>query len=347
MKAFLATLIAVIGVLGQSRWASAGSVMLTGLLVLTPGGSTPRTAHGQVSSLILPASAPSTIEAPLGTVARAACSSVPRAGDTSGSVVSDGVRRTYLLHVARHLAAGRHLPLVLYFHSYGADATEGANGSSWSTTANKYGFVAAYPNGTGSTRSWNEGVNLSGFPATKLDDVRFTARLIDALSTRLCIDPRRVYATGLSNGGGMVHRLACDLSGRIAAIAPESGPYGYTSCHPTRPVSVVAFHGDADSTIPYHGDKSQGLPNIQAWARAWAQRDGCARGPTRFFRGQDAFRQYTIVGIRYTGCRGASEVDLYTTQGGGHGSPPAVGHLGHATVPEEIIWRFFAAHPSR
>lgn len=319
------------------------AVMLTGVLVLTLGGSTPRTAHGQVSSLSLPSSGPSTIETPLGTAARAACSSVPRAGDTSGSLVSDGVRRTYLLHVPRHLPAGRRLPLVLYFHSYGADATEGAN--SWSGVADRYGFVAVYPNGTGTPRSWNEGFNLSGFPTTKLNDVRFTARLIDTLSARLCIDPRRVYASGFSNGGGMVHRLACDLSTRIAAIAPESGPYGYTSCHPTRPVSVIAFHGDADPKVPYHGDRSQGLPDIRAWARAWAHRDGCTRGPAQFFRRKDAFQQYTIVGVRYTGCRAASEVDLYTIQSGDHAPPPAVGRMGHATVPEETIWRFFAAHP--
>jgi polyhydroxybutyrate depolymerase len=326
------------------------AVMLTGTLLLTPGGSAPGTAHGSAPRLRLPSSALSKIESPWTTGTHVACSSDPRAGDTRGSLVSDGVRRTYLLHVPRHLAAGRHLPLVLVFHGLGGDATQRAG--YWSRVADRYGFVVVAPNGTGTPRSWDiashvEKIAPSGAPSlSKLDDVRFTARLIDALRTRLCIDPRRVYAAGFSLGGGMAYRLACDLSRRIAAIAPVSGVYIYTACHPTRPVSVIAFHGDSDPTVPYYGDKRHGLPDIRAWARAWARRDGCAHGPTPFLRSKEVLR-YAVVGVRYTACRAASDVELYTIHGGGHEVPLPIGRIGHASLPEEIIWRFFAAHPIR
>lgn len=307
------------------------TVVCSLLAAMTPQGSVEGTRVAAVAVVAAPASG---------------CSSAPRAVDRGGSLVSDGIRRTYWLHVPHHLRRGQHVPLVLFFHQLGADGESAASGSDMVTAADHHGFILVYPNGTGSPRSWNVGPARGGVPSTRVDDVRFASQLIAQLSAQLCLDPRREYASGFSMGAGMAYRLACDLSGRIAAIAPADGPYVYNSCHPRQPVSVIAFHGDLDTSVLYHGD-GKGLPDIPGWARGWAHRDGCVSGPTPFFHGTDPFRTYAVVAVRYTGCRSGAQVQLYTVKGGAHQWPPAVGPMGRAVPPAEIIWRFFASHPQR
>jgi polyhydroxybutyrate depolymerase len=251
--------------------------------------------------------------------------------------------RTYLLHIPPHLRAGQRYPFVIAFHSFGSNGQGFAGESGMSDVADRHGFVVVYPDGV--NYGWNSGPRPKGVAPSDwstADEVCFTAQLIDALAARLCLDPHRVYAAGRSLGGGMVHRLACDLATRIVAIAPLDGFYENVACHAARPVAVIAFHGTADV---YHGSSAQGSPDIPTWARGWAQRDGCTRGPIGFFHHLN-FSSQDISAVRYTACRAGTEVELYTIGDGGDVWPfDIVDAKGQSTIASELIWRFFAAHP--
>lgn len=138
-----------------------------------------------------------------------------------------------------------------------------------------------------------------GAPGSESNDISFTHDVLDLVSTDLCVDPKRIYATGKSQGGGFVGRLACDsgLSTRIAAFAPVSGAYYIKEinkeedCHPEtvvvpckpgrKDIPIKAFHGGADKTIKYLGDFRSGacLPAVSNWAKQWAARDGLSETP--------------------------------------------------------------------
>jgi polyhydroxybutyrate depolymerase len=179
--------------------------------------------------------------------------------------------------------------------------------------------------------------------------VQLVRDLIDSLEARCSIDPARIYATGHSRGGGMANRLGCDLSDRIAAIAPVSGDYEYSEdCFPSRPVAVVAFHGTNDPTIPYHGFGVPGqihgsylrtgtpIPN---WASAWAERNGCTSGSAT------VFQEGSLSGQGWGDCRLGADVVLYTINGGTHSWPGGQGELGGEFSAAQMIWDFFTRHP--
>src|SRR5262249_50831546 len=144
-----------------------------------------------------------------------------------------------------------------------------------SRLSDRKGFVVAYPSAAGNPARWN----IAGRPGAAPDDVAFVDSLLDALEARLCIDPSRVYATGVSNGGGMVARLGCDLSDRLRAIAPVAG--GYSSlppCKPARPLSVLEIHGTSDHIVPYAGRGPAKAGSARGYLRGWLRRDRCPSG---------------------------------------------------------------------
>jgi polyhydroxybutyrate depolymerase len=234
------------------------------------------------------------------------------------------------------------------FHYATGNAARMETTSGMSRVGDRNGFLVVYPNGRGTT--WVSGAadDLDAsqydrsFRGPRGNDVHFTARLIDTISARLCVDAHRIYAGGLSSGGSMAYRLACDLSDRIAAIAPVGGTYTYTACHPSHPVSVIAFHGTDNPAIPFGGGGEYHTPALPAWERMWARRDHCWRGPSLFLRLR------SVRATRYFACRQRSEVQLYRLIGEGdqwpdpHDLAGAPGsRSGHAA---EIMWRFFALH---
>ena len=169
-------------------------------------------------------------------------------------------------------------------------------------------------------------------------------QLIDTLVGRLSIDPKRVYALGFSNGGGLVDNLGCFLSDKIAAIAPVAGAYIYwAECNPSRPVPVLAFHGTADEAVPYRGGGSS-IPN---WAGAWAGRNGCEPQP------KNTSPEENVIIDTWGNCAENAIVTLYTIEGGGHvwpGSPlwenlRKLEGYPQGVVATDLIWDFFQAHP--
>lgn len=278
-------------------------------------------------------------------------------GDTKRSIMVDGLERTYIVHLPRQYKQGNPYPLIFVLHGGTANAENAMRMSQMDPKADKEGFIAVYPNGTGKMKDkmlhWNDGSQRSGSDADNVDDVNFFRQLIARLENDHTIDPRRIYATGLSNGAIMTYRLGCQLSDKLAAIAPVSGALNYNQSLPTNPLSVIIFHGTADKYILYNGGvgKASGgqTRNDQSVAYAvnfWVKHNGCNTTPAKETSG-------SIVKEQYTGGKVNTEVVLYTVNGGGHAWPGGIPGIrnGNVDTPTQeisatdLMWEFFKKHP--
>ncbi len=254
-----------------------------------------------------------------------------------------GLSRSIRVHVPASYDPNVPTPVVLDFHGYTMSAQSQEDMTRFKTKADSAGFIAVHPDGTGSPRGWNAGA-CCGAPATNnTDDIGFVMALLDQLEVRLCVDTRRVFSTGFSNGGFLSHRLACEQADRIAAIAPVAGMMGMSTCSPSRPVPVMHFHGTSDSIVPYNGGGLTGYRSAAETDAGWATRNGCDTATTESFASGDS-RCMT-----HSGCDGGAEVTLCTISGGGH-TWPGGGYFpgGHITTDlsaTDAMWAFFVAHP--
>jgi polyhydroxybutyrate depolymerase len=271
------------------------------------------------------------------------------ANRTNGSLVSSGKRRKYLLHVPRNYDPTKPAPLVISIHGYAEWPAHQMQISRWNELADREGFLVVYPCGTGFPLHWRTH-EAPGSDSDPILDVRFISDLIDKLERTYNIDPARIYANGLSNGGGMSFVLSADLSERIAAIGMVSGAYFYSweAYHPSRPVPAVIFHGTADQVVPFQGGPSRvfdlPFPCVPQWVETLAQRNGCP-GVVESLPPSGE-----VSGVRYTDC--AAEVDFYTIAGGGHAWPggkalPRIisGYATQNVDATRIMWDFFKRHP--
>ncbi|MDE2335763.1 MAG: hypothetical protein KGL10_00455, partial [Alphaproteobacteria bacterium] len=189
-------------------------------------------------------------------------SSAARAADFTGHVAVQGRDRTYLVHIPDNVSGHKNLPVVIMLHGGGGNAAQFAEQTGMNAVADKNGFIAVYPEGTkamlGNFRTWNAGRCCGKAMRGKSDDVAFISRIIDALAQKYAIDTKRVYATGHSNGAMMSYRLACQLSDKIAAVAPVSGQRVFDDCHPKRAVAILHIHGTADPCALYNGGNACG-----------------------------------------------------------------------------------------
>jgi polyhydroxybutyrate depolymerase len=238
----------------------------------------------------------------------------------------DGVARSALVHVPALYDPERLTMLVLAFHGSGSDAEGAAYVSDLSAKSDARGFIVAYPNGIDG--DWNCCGNTGG------DDVAFVEALIDEIAADYCVDSQHVFAAGFSNGGYMSYRLMCELSSRIAAIAPVEGALGVERCTPERPISVIAFHGTEDDPVPYQ-EALQTIERLRELNRCEGDAAvGYARG--------DATCQ------RWTQCDGESEIQLCTIEGGGHQWPggneiDGLGQLSTDIDASDALLDFFGA----
>ena len=220
--------------------------------------------------------------------------------------------------------------------------------------ADRYHFIAVYPQGVnagglGRGGTWNVG---QAWDRSTTDDVAFARAILQNLERSFPLDRRRIYATGLSLGGMLTYRLACEMSDTFAAIAPVSAAMTEPNCRPHSPVAVFHVHGTADENVPLHGGAGRltgvgrSWPPVARGIEFWAQFDHCGRSPASAADGPET-TCYT-----YPGCR--ASVELCLIRGSGHGwpgSPPKrwqqlVGDYVSATFPTSVrIWEFFAAHP--
>jgi polyhydroxybutyrate depolymerase len=244
-----------------------------------------------------------------------------------------GVSRNALVYVPKQ--AGTAPPaLVLAFHGSGGTGAFMSRYSGFSKLADTAGFVAAYPESIGPR--WALEPAESGRP----DDVRFVRGLLDTLGGQVCFDKNRVYAAGVSNGGGFTARLACEMSNRIAAIATVAGGYAdLPECKPDRPVSVLEMHGTSDTVVPYAGRDGRG--GAKQYAADWAARDGC--------RPQARRSRVATLTARYdwSPCAAGTQVAHIAIIHGAHAWPGAVPPdpgPRSAIAAAPVIWSFLAPH---
>jgi polyhydroxybutyrate depolymerase len=277
-------------------------------------------------------------------VASVGCNGTPISGDVDWTVPAGGRERVVHVHVPASYSPGKPIPVVLNFHGFSSNAGQEDLLSGMSRKADEVGFVAVHPEGIGATQSWNAGACCGEAAQTGVDDVDLVSKIIDQLESRLCVDTRRVFATGMSNGGFLSHRLACELSSRIAAVAPVAGVLGIPTCNPSRPMSVLQFHGRLDPLVPYDGSMSMGFPGVEPTMADWAKRSGCSATP------RESYRRGEVHCATYDGCGAGAEVSLCTVDGGGHTWPgglpvPSLGHTTTDIRATDAMWEFFQRHP--
>jgi polyhydroxybutyrate depolymerase len=266
----------------------------------------------------------------------------------TGSIVSSGETREYVLYVPRTYDAAKPAPLVLSLHGAGMWPVAQMEVSRWNEAAERHGLIVVYPSGsrTVGPRIWRVG-------GTRLAaDVRFISDLIDTLQASYHIDPRRIYANGLSNGGGMSFALSCTLADRIAAVGLVGSAQliEWSWCPDQRPVPMINFHGTEDRFAQYHGGRSfvaeRPFPSIPLWTEVWARRNRCAPEAVDTVLARDVTRRW------YRNCANNADVQLYTIIGGGHTWPGGgpmpewfVGPTSRSVSATEEMWAFFRDHP--
>ena len=269
------------------------------------------------------------------------------------SIVSSGEVRTYQLHVPKSVDPQIPVPLVISLHAAAGWPQLQRDLSQWDRVADEKGFIVAYPRGGNVPSTWNvdRGSGLER-------DVRFIAQLIDTISAHYAIDTARIYANGLSNGGGMSFVLACKLHDRIAAVGIVSGaetlPFDW--CKDATPVPALIVHGELDKIVPYAGGPLGDpfnpahveFPSAADFAASWARHNGCADDPRLSTPATDVIRR------EYANCKDSATVDFYTITDGGHqwpGGKPIpqwwVGPFTSTLNTSEVLWDFFARHPRR
>jgi len=268
---------------------------------------------------------------------------------SNGEVLTGGGKRSYLLHLPKTIPGNRPMPLVICLHGFAEWPAHLMRLSHWNQLADEFGFLVVYPSGSGFPFRWRCGGRF-GKPEEQSQDVQFISDLIDQLKKEYKIDEDRIYANGLSNGGGMSFVLASTLSERIAAIGGVSGAYvlPWTEYKSKRPVPAIIFHGTADPIVPFHPKPSgrfSFLPDIPQWVESLAAHNGCQTNPVPLPESG------SVSGVWYQAGTNHADVVFYTVAGGGHTWPggqamPAV--IVGKTTPDvdatRLMWKFFAEH---
>jgi len=262
------------------------------------------------------------------------CPSVPLTPGTNTTrmITVDGTSRSYILHVPSTYDGSRAAPLVVDFHALGSSAALERSTSPYPAQTDPEGVVTAFPSGLTGPKgtAWNIGPCC----VANVDDVAFTIALVEDVESVACIDARRVYAVGVSMGGGMAYYVACRAGDMFAAIAPSAFDLlqeNVGKCTPPRPITVISFRGRADTLVPYAGGPSTLVPQMsvtflgaQATFQKWAEIDGCTGAPSA----EDADGC-----SRYSGCQGGADVILCSKAGGGQEQGDA-----------SIAWPILRAH---
>lgn len=275
---------------------------------------------------------------------------------TNGRIVTSGTEREYLLHVPESYDPAKPTPLVISLHAGATWPAHQMNLSRWNRLADANGFIVVYPSGTPDVlnvvRTWRTWGATPGLER----DVRYIAELIDLLQSQYNIDPTRIYADGMSNGGGMAFVLSCALSERIAAVGVVAPAQTLPSswCTLKRPMPMIAFHGDADPVLPYEGgplgDPFNPVKPVFGAARDFvanaAQRNRCSANPVESTIATDVTR------LEYPDCAEDAAVVFYTLIGGGHSWPGGkpmpewrVGTTSNSIDATSEMWAFFSKHP--
>jgi polyhydroxybutyrate depolymerase len=277
----------------------------------------------------------------------------------SHTLVVGGVGRYYLLYVPTTYDGSKAVPLVFIFHGKNGDGASMYTGNTLIQQAQARGIIAVFPDGL--DRRWNGGrTEPASTASARSDDVAFVSAMIDELSGRYRVDPKRIFAIGSSNGAIFCDTLAARLSERIAAIAPVDGALGESirkKYPPRSPVSVICFNGTADTYVPFRGVPmdGEGILSAPDTIAFWVGADGCGAKPKVVNDPPSPLDSgLRVIRMAYSGGAHGSEVNAYIITGGGHTWPGAYTDPGWAKLAGKtamsidattLIFDFFERHP--
>jgi polyhydroxybutyrate depolymerase len=276
-------------------------------------------------------------------------SAIRRPGDYAFAIQQDGHARTYRVHVPPGYTPSDPAPLVIGLRGTG-DAGDTGDFHGLTREADQQGFVLVLadpyrPAGQRVSAGWNAG-NCCGPQA--VNDVRFVETVVNNVFGQMSISREHIYAAGMSDGGMMAYRLACELPHVFTAVASVAGTDNTVACTPDKPVSVLHLHARNDKRMPFDGgveplgNAKVRMTSAPQTAAKWAKLDGCQETP------QPVLQEAGASCEAYTYCRAQAEVRLCSTDTGGHSWPGALKHgaeaPSQALSATHAIWAFFSAH---
>lgn len=262
------------------------------------------------------------------------------AGDYRFSIQHDGLARSYRVHVPARYDPAEPAPLLVALHGGGMDRTADDGFDSLVRESDYHGFIAVYPDawtlpGQGRRPAWNAGQCCGDARERNVNDVGFVAQVVTNVFRQVSIDRERIYAAGVSDGGMMALRLACDLPDLFRGVASVGGADSTARCAPDKAISVLQFHARNDPRVP--------LSSARATAVKWAGLNGCSDTPRRVLEKDGAYCD------AWTYCRRQAEVQMCVTDTGGHSWPGAKARVATAAPSQAIsatdaMWGFLISH---
>ena len=265
-------------------------------------------------------------------------------GNRIVDVTVGSTKRSFDLHVPPTYDPSKGTPLVFVFHGYTMTAASIASASKFVSTADAHGMIVAFP--TGLNSGFNAGECCGASVTAKVDDLGFTRAMVSSISKDYCVDAKRVYSTGFSNGGFMSYYLACEMADTFAAVASVAGTLGVppADCKPKRPISLLHIHGTGDLVVPYLGGGVGANRSVATSVEAFRPLDTCPAGD-----GASVFAKDDVTCTQWA-CAAGTHVQHCAVTNGGHqwpgGEPlPDGGSPSPNLDASEAIAKFFEAHP--
>lgn len=283
---------------------------------------------------------------------------IHKPGDYVRSLKHDGRTRTYRIYVPNQYQAAKSAPLVLAFHGGGGDMDYMAKDEYYGliSKAEAEGFVVVFPNGysqlkSGKFATWNAGACCADARDNNSDDVGFVRKIIASVTRELNINRQMIFATGMSNGGMMSYRLACEMSDTFSAIAAVAGTDNTLNCQPRKPVSILHIHAKNDDRVLFNGgagkkfrdeSKVTDFSSVPDTIAKWVQLNQCKAGPQALFTKPGGYCEH------YGQCRAGVAVQLCVTYSGGHSWPGGTKPRGSEAPSQvlsanDVMWDFFTS----
>ena len=281
---------------------------------------------------------------------------ITRPGSYTGTLKDGGHDRYYLVHIPAKYRPSVPTPLVFILHGGGGNMRYQANDEYYKliTKSEKAGFIAVFPNGftklsSGKLATWNAGKCCGDSRDQKIDEVGFLKKTFEAVKKELNIDEKKVFSIGMSNGGMMSYRLACEAPNIFKGIAAVAGTDNTINCDPSTPTNILHIHAKDDSIVKFDGGIGKDVPDptqvndftsVATTIAKWVKINGCVQTPKRVLQQQGAYCDL------YSGCKNDVKVQLCVTETGGHSWPGGKKAsesrpINQGITANDVIWDFF------